>query len=34
MKLEVQPIEAVVLAFGFGSLFVLSLYIWGFCEGR
>eukprot|EP00347_Sterkiella_histriomuscorum_P020788 403336457 len=34
MKLEVEPVEAVILGFGFSSLFVLSLYFWKFFEGK
>ncbi|CDW91388.1 caax prenyl protease 2-like [Stylonychia lemnae] len=34
MKLEVQPLEAVVLGFGFSSIFVLSLYFWKIFEGK
>ena len=34
MKLEVQPIEAVILGFAFASLFVLSLYFWGIFEKK
>ena len=28
MKLEVGVLEAVILGFGFASLFVISLYFW------
>ena len=34
MKLEVQPAEAIFLGFGLSSLFVISLYLWRFCEKK
>lgn len=34
MKLEVTPIEAILLSFGFASMFVISLYIWNIFEGK
>lgn len=34
MKLDVQPLEAVLLGFGFATMFVVSLYFWVIFEGK